>query len=252
MTLDTHHGQRKRPWEGASAKERKQKKPTIPLDEHEIYGITKFNCLEASERTRPQGQKKKKVKREGRDKKFPTARKLSRVSQEVELNKKILLLIFQPDNWMRLRGDLTSYLQELRLSGTKRFARKHSEQKKSGNLFVPQLYFKSGRFNSELVRLVLAHAWQQQQQQQQQQQDGVRAATAGGGTKVDLYRQFVARERDAARTKRRYSQLVATHQQLRRDYQKLVRRTKICTYDFFLSLMKNQVKLTFYMEHQLL
>ena len=196
---------------------------------------------------------KKKAKREGRDKKFPTARKLSRVSQEVELNgKKTILLIFQPDNWMRLRGDLTSYLQELRLSGTKRFARKYSEQQKSCNLFVPQLYFKSGRFNSELVRLVLAHAWQQQQQQQQQQQDGVRAATAGGGTKVDLYRQFVARERDAARTKRRYSQLVATHQQLRRDYQKLVRRTKICTYDFFFSLMKNQVELTFCMEHRLL
>ena len=149
------------------------------------------------------------------------------------MNKKTILLIFQPDNWMRLRGDLTSYLQELRLSGTKRIARKHSEQKKAAT-YLPSNYFKSGRFNSELVRLVLAHAWQHQQQQQQQQQDGVRAATAGGGTKVDLYRQFVARERDAARTKRRYSQLVATHQQLRRDYQKLVRRTKICTYDFFI------------------
>ncbi len=76
----------------------------------------------------------------------------------------------QSDNWLRLRGDLCNYLQDLRLSG---------------------------RFNSELVRMVLAHAWQQHQQQQQQGGGG--AKLQGGGSRVDLYRQFVARERDAAR-----------------------------------------------------
>lgn len=102
---------------------------------------------------------------------------------------------------MRLRGDLVSYLQDLRLSG---------------------------RFNSELVRLVLAHTWQQQEGRQTKATSAAVTGGAGGG-RADLYRQFVARERDAAKTRRRHAQLVASHQQLRRDYQKLIAVTKELT-----------------------
>lgn len=78
---------------------------------------------------------------------------------------------------MRLRSDLDSYFEELRLSG---------------------------RYSSELVRLVLSHGHQ------------------GQGQGRDLHQQFVAREEEVARLRKKYSQLVANHQQLRKDYQKLI------------------------------
>ena len=83
-------------------------------------------------------------------------------------------LFFQHSTWLRLRGDLNSYLRDLKLS----------EQ-----------------FSSELVKLVLLNSI---------------------GSGKELYQRFVMKEQDAQKMRKRYSQLVANHQQLRKDYQKLI------------------------------
>ncbi len=91
------------------------------------------------------------------------------------------IFTFQPNNWVRVREDLTAYLQDLRLSG---------------------------RYSSELVHMVLAYAQLPGRHKSDQQRL--------------LYQQIVAKERDAQKVRRRYAQLAAGHQQLRRDYQKLI------------------------------
>lgn len=63
----------------------------------------------------------------------------------------------------------------------------------------------SDKFSSELVKLVLAQS-----------------GAASGTRRNELFHQILAREQDAAKTKKKYSQLMASHQQLRKDYQKLI------------------------------
>ena len=58
----------------------------------------------------------------------------------------------------------------------------------------------SGQFSSELVRLVLVNAM-------------------GTG---ELYQEFIAKEQDALKMRRKHSELIASHQALRKDYQKLI------------------------------
>ena len=59
----------------------------------------------------------------------------------------------------------------------------------------------SEQFSSELVKLVLLNS-------------------VGSGK--ELYQRFVMKEHDAQKMRKRYSQLVSNHQQLRKDYQKLI------------------------------
>ena len=93
-----------------------------------------------------------------------------------EFLKHSLVSPLQHSTWLRLRGDLNSYLRDLKLS----------EQ-----------------FSSELVKLVLLNSI---------------------GSGKELYQRFVMKEQDAQKMRKRYSQLVANHQQLRKDYQKLIGR----------------------------
>ena len=89
---------------------------------------------------------------------------------------------FQKSSWSRLRGDLCEYLSELR-----------------------QGY----QFNSRLVQMVLA-SW-----------GGSVNKEKDSATK-DFFLQVVARDAEAKRLHKRYSELVHAHQALRGDYQKLI------------------------------
>ena len=100
---------------------------------------------------------------------------------------------FQPSSWDRLRVDLEAYLSDLK---------------------------SSNRFSSELVRLVLAHCSAKQGASASLSE--LNADGANGTRRNELFQQIVLREQDAAKTKKRYSQLMANHQQLRKDYQKLI------------------------------
>ena len=59
----------------------------------------------------------------------------------------------------------------------------------------------SGQFSSELVRLVLVNAM---------------------GTGKELYQEFIAKEQDALKMRRKHSELIASQQALRKDYRKLI------------------------------
>lgn len=99
--------------------------------------------------------------------------------------------LFQSSNWDRLRNDLEVYLNDLR---------------------------RSGQFSSELVSLVLAHNYATSESGEASQESN------------NLYRQVLAREQDAVKTRKKYAQLVANHQQLRKDYQKLIGKIyNVCT-----------------------
>ena len=76
----------------------------------------------------------------------------------------------------------------------------------------------SDTFSCELVRLVLA-----------QKVTMTSSASSGSSSSAgdQIYQQYVVREQDAIKMKKKYTQLMANHQQLRKDYQKLIGKWKI-------------------------
>ena len=95
---------------------------------------------------------------------------------------------------MRLRSDLNAYLYDLKLSGL------------LPNLAIDfDLMFRDililGQFSTALVRMVLSNSM---------------------GSGKQLYQEFIAKEQDANKIKKKHAQLVSSHQKLREDYQKLI------------------------------